>query len=144
MQRLVEETGEEGNFSAVIASQIATAPYAVTLEGIPRIFEEVEPTTLWEKYARQDRVSRRLRYGLMWWKTRRFTSHLLRQFDGCTVVSQQERANVLSIAPNCQRVVVVPNGVDLDLYKEGRHSLVHSNHLVHIPSNLEEIHSHLY
>jgi glycosyltransferase involved in cell wall biosynthesis len=41
----------------------------------------------------------------------------LHQFDGCTVASQQERENVLSVAPNCRRVVVVPNGIDLDWYK---------------------------
>jgi sugar transferase (PEP-CTERM/EpsH1 system associated) len=117
MQRLVEEAGKGQDFSVAIASQIVTAPYAAALGSVPRIFEEVELTTLWEKYVRQDRVSRRLRYGLMWWKTRRFTAHLLRQFDGCTVVSQQERANVLSIAPDCRRVMVVPNGVDLDRYK---------------------------
>ncbi len=117
MQGLVEHTGREGDFSVVIASEIATAPYAVTLEGLPRILEEVQLATLREQYTSQSRVGRRLRYGLMWWKTRRFTAHLLRQFDGCTVASQQERANVLSIAPNCRRVVVAPNGVDLDRYK---------------------------
>jgi len=117
MQGLVERTRREGDFSVVIASEIATAPYAVTLEGLPRILEEVQLATLREQYTSQSRVGRRLRYGLMWWKTRRFTAHLLRQFDGCTVASQQERANVLSIAPNCRRIVVVPNGVDLDRYK---------------------------
>jgi glycosyltransferase involved in cell wall biosynthesis len=117
MQGLVERIRREGDFSVVIASQLDTAPYAVTLDGLPRVFEEVELATLREQYTSQSRVGRRLRYGLMWWKTRRFTAHLLRQFDGCTVVSQQERANVLSIAPNCRHVVVVPNGVDLDRYK---------------------------
>jgi sugar transferase (PEP-CTERM/EpsH1 system associated) len=117
MQRLVERAGREGDFSVVIASEMATAPYAVTLEDLPRILEELQLATFWEQYTSQSRVGHRLRYGLMWWKTRRFTAHLLRQFDGCTVVSQQERANVLSIAPNCQHVVVVPNGVDLDRYK---------------------------
>jgi sugar transferase (PEP-CTERM/EpsH1 system associated) len=117
MQRLVERTRREGDFSVVIASEIDTAPYAVTLEGLPRISEEVQLATFREQYTSQSRVGLRLRYGLMWWKTRRFTAHLLRQFDGCTVASQQERANVLSIAPSCWRVVVVPNGVDLDQYR---------------------------
>jgi len=117
MQGLVERTRREGDFSVVIASQIDTAPYAATLEGLPRIFEEVELATLREQHTSQSRIGRRLRYGLTWWKTRRFTAHLLRQFDGCTVVSPQERANVLSLVPNCQRVVVVPNGVDLDRYQ---------------------------
>jgi glycosyltransferase involved in cell wall biosynthesis len=117
MQSLVEQAGREQDFSVVIASQIATAPYATTLEGVPRILEEVQLATLREQYTSQSRFGRRLRYGLMWWKTRRFTAHLLHQFDGCTVVSQQERANVLGIAPSCRRVVVVPNGVDLARYK---------------------------
>jgi sugar transferase (PEP-CTERM/EpsH1 system associated) len=117
MQGLVEWIGREGHFSVVIASEIDTAPYAITLRGVPRILEDVELAVLREKRTSQSRVGRRLRYGLMWWKTRRFITHLLRRFDGCTVVSQQERANVLRIAPNCRHVTVVPNGVDLDRYK---------------------------
>ena len=117
MQRAVEQARKEEDFSVVIASEIATAPYAVTLEGLPRILEELQLATFREQYTSQSCVGRRLRYGLTWWKTKRFTAHLLRQFDGCTVASQQERANVLSIAPNYRRVVVVPNGVDLDWYK---------------------------
>jgi sugar transferase (PEP-CTERM/EpsH1 system associated) len=116
MQRLVRQTVEEQDFSVVIASQIDTAPYAAPVKGVPRILEEIELTTPWEKYAREERFGRRLRYGPMWWKTRRFIAHLLRQFDGWTVVSQQERAKVLSIAPGCRRAVVVPNGVDSDRY----------------------------
>jgi sugar transferase (PEP-CTERM/EpsH1 system associated) len=118
MQGWVERIVREGDFSVVIASQLDTAPYAVTLRGLPRVFEEVELATLREKYTSQSHVGRRLRYGLMWWKTRRFTAHLLRQFDGCTVASQQEQINVLSIAPNCRHVMVVPNGVDLDRHKD--------------------------
>jgi glycosyltransferase involved in cell wall biosynthesis len=118
MQGLIERTSRARDFSAVIASEITTAPYAVTLEGLPRILEEVQLATLREQYTNPSRFGRRLRYGFMWWKNRRFIAHLLRQFDGCTVASQQERANVLSIAPNCQHVVVVPNGVDLDRYKD--------------------------
>jgi sugar transferase (PEP-CTERM/EpsH1 system associated) len=117
MQGLVEQAGKEQDFSVVIASEMDTALYAIKLRRVPRILEDVELAALWEKHTIQSRVDRRLRHGLTWWKTRRFTAHLLRQFDGCTVVSQQERANVLSIAPNCRRVVVVPNGVDLSQYK---------------------------
>jgi sugar transferase (PEP-CTERM/EpsH1 system associated) len=117
MQELVEQARKGQDFSVVIASEFATAPYATRWEEVPRVFEGVQLVTMWEQYTRQSRISRRLRYGLTWWKTKRFTVHLLRQFDGCTVVSEQERANVLSIAPHCRHVVVVPNGVDLDRYK---------------------------
>jgi sugar transferase (PEP-CTERM/EpsH1 system associated) len=116
MQRLVGQVVEEQDFSVIIASQIDTAPYAAPVKGVPGILEEIELTTPWEKYAHQEHIGRRLRYGLMWWKTRRFVARLLRQFDGWTVVSQQERATVLSIAPGCRRAAVVPNGVDPDRY----------------------------
>jgi glycosyltransferase involved in cell wall biosynthesis len=117
MQALVERVSKEENFSVVIASQFDVAPYAARLEGVPMIFEEVELTSLREQYTNQSRISRRLRYGLTWWKTRRFAAYLLRQFDGCTVASPQERANVLDIVPNFRAVGVVPNGVDLDRYE---------------------------
>jgi glycosyltransferase involved in cell wall biosynthesis len=117
MQGLVEQAGKEQDFSVVIASEMDTALYAIKLKRVPRILEDVELAALREKHTTQSRVDVQLRYGLTWWKARRFTVHLLHQFDGCTVVSQQERANVLSIAPNCQPVVVVPNGVDLSQYK---------------------------
>lgn len=117
MQESVARARRENDLSIVIASQIYTAPYAVALEGLPRVFEEVELTVLREKYTTRSRADHRLRYGLMWWKTKRFTAHLVRQFDGCTVVSQQEKANVLSITPQCRHVLVVPNGIDPEQYK---------------------------
>ncbi len=118
MRKLAQQAKQALDFSAVIASQIITAPYAVALDrDTPRIFEEVELTTFQEKYTHQSHPGYRMRYGLMWWKTKQFTTRMLGQFDGCTVVSQQERANVLSIAPNCRNVAMVPNGVDLDWYK---------------------------
>jgi glycosyltransferase involved in cell wall biosynthesis len=116
MQQLVEQAANTGQFSAVIASQIDTAPYAAPLKDLPAIFEEVELTVFREKHLRQRQPAARLRYGLMWWKTQRFTAQLLGQFDGCTVVSEQERTNVLRIAPHCPHVTVVPNGVTLERY----------------------------
>jgi len=122
MQETVERLWEEEDFSLVIASQSVTAPYAATLKDVPKVFEEIELTTLQEQYTRQSDVLHRLRYGLMWWKTRRFMARLLCQFDGCTVVSPQERANVLDIVgatcfSNPSSLTVVPNGVDLERYE---------------------------
>jgi glycosyltransferase involved in cell wall biosynthesis len=117
MQASVEQAMIETDVSVVVASQMDAAPYAAALRNVPRVFEELELTVLQEKYTSQSRVDRRLRYGLMWWKTERFVRQLVSQFDGCTVASQQERANVLRVAPNCQRLAVIPNGVDLGQYE---------------------------
>jgi len=117
MKRLVEQAQGRQDLSVVVASQVDVAPYATILREVPRILEEVELAVSRDKYRNESRVDRRVRHGLTWWKTRRFVAPLLRQFDGCTVVSQQERANVLSIVPDHRHVEVVPNGVDLDHYR---------------------------
>jgi glycosyltransferase involved in cell wall biosynthesis len=55
----------------------------------------------------------RLRRNLTWWKHARYVADLLRQHDGCTVVSEREYGLVKQIAPESLKVRVVPNGVDL-------------------------------
>ena len=116
MADLVGVTIEKHPFSLVIASEMTTVPYVAALAGVPKVFEDLELTVLREKYTSQLDVFHRLRYGLMWWKTARFVSHLLGRFDGCTVVSEQELDNVLAILPDCSNVAVIPNGVDLASY----------------------------
>jgi glycosyltransferase involved in cell wall biosynthesis len=110
MAALVEAAARE-RFDVVLVSEIDAAPYAMAIAGTPRILEDLELTVVREKFETQKRLDRRLRYGLTWWKTRRFTARLLRQFDGCTVVSEGEREDVRRIAPAGCPVVVVPNGV---------------------------------
>lgn len=116
MSRMVERVTEREQFDVVVASEIDMAPYATAVDVRPRILEDLELTVLREKFETQTQFHRRLRYGLMWWKTRRFTARLLRQFDGCTVVSEGERLDVRRIAPASCPVVVVPNGVDVADY----------------------------
>jgi glycosyltransferase involved in cell wall biosynthesis len=116
MQRRVEETGRDRPPDVVIASQLDMAPYAVMLSTVPKILEEVELTVLYEKYAGQRHPLKRLRKGLMWWKSARYVADLLRAFDGCTVVSEQEREQVLRVLPGYRHVSVVPNGVDTAHY----------------------------
>jgi glycosyltransferase involved in cell wall biosynthesis len=116
MQRRVEEAGRDRSPDVVIASQLDMAPYALALSTVPKILEEVELTVLHEKYTRQRHPLKRLRNGLMWWKSSRYIAHLLRTFDGCTVVSEQERQQVLRVSPHYNCVAVVPNGVDTGHY----------------------------
>ncbi len=113
MQALVKRAGREGEVERVIASQIDMAPYALTLPGTPRIFEELELTGLYENFIRQRSLWHRLRQGLMWRKTARYAAGLLRAFDGCTVVSEAERERVRAVRPGYRPVAVIPNGVDV-------------------------------
>jgi glycosyltransferase involved in cell wall biosynthesis len=52
----------------------------------------------------------------MWWKSSHYVAGLLHAFDGCTVVSEQERERVLQVLPGYSRINIVPNGVDTAHY----------------------------
>lgn len=115
METLVRETVERKYFDLILASQVSTAPYVQEIDSARKVFEEVELTVIREQFASQTNLARRLRFGLTWWKKMRFTANLLKRFDACTVVSEQERAHVLECVPG-HPVTVIPNGVDLDWY----------------------------
>lgn len=100
-------------YDLVIASQMHMASYAMLIQHTPRLLEELEIATLYEQFHSAQRLRSRLRYGLTWWKTRRYVAHLLRQFDGATVVSERELELVRPLAPAHMRLAVVPNGVDV-------------------------------
>jgi glycosyltransferase involved in cell wall biosynthesis len=116
MLRQVEGVGRDRSPDLVIASQLDMAPYAMALPTVPKILEEVELTVLHEKYVGQRHPLKRLRTWLMWQKSARYVAGLLRAFDGCTVVSEQERGQVLRVFPGYDRVSIVPNGVDTTYY----------------------------
>jgi glycosyltransferase involved in cell wall biosynthesis len=101
------------HYDVVLTLQMHMAPYALLAEGIPRVLEELELTSLYEQYACETRPARRLRYWLTWWKARRYARGLLRAFTTTTVVSEAERALVAQHVMRDAPIVVIPNGVDL-------------------------------
>lgn len=116
MQRLVERAGLSHSFDVVVASQMGTAPYAMALPGTPKVLEEVELTTVYERFSKEHSPRGRLRAWLTWWKLSHYAADLLRAFDGCTVVSERERELVLQVLPDYHPIAVVPNGVDVAYY----------------------------
>lgn len=100
-------------FDVGLASEIDSVPYLLPVRGLPRCVDELQVGVIRDRYLTQRQAGRRLRAGLTWWKTGRYVRRFLAQYAGCTVASEQERANILAVAPQARRVVVVPNGVDL-------------------------------
>jgi glycosyltransferase involved in cell wall biosynthesis len=112
MHALVERASMENSFDVVIASQIDSAPYALLLPDTPRVLEELAVS--YERFACQRSLVPRARYRLTWWKLSQYVPRLLRQFEGCTVVSDREVSLVKGTAPEYDALAVVPNGVDLE------------------------------
>jgi glycosyltransferase involved in cell wall biosynthesis len=86
----------------------------------------------------------RLRRSLAWQKHARYVASILQQFDGCTVVSEQELALVKEIAPFLAATVVVPNGVDVsqmsgDFGEPQPNSMIYSGALSY-SANLDAMH----
>jgi hypothetical protein len=96
----------------VIAGEIDMAPYAQAVQGIPRVFEELE---LGLRMASASGEGAGLRDSLSLWKLRRYVRTTLADFAACTVVSAHEEALMRTVAPDYGgRVAVIPNGVTLE------------------------------
>jgi glycosyltransferase involved in cell wall biosynthesis len=116
MQRLIEQAQRVRAFDVAIASQIDTAPYVTALPGMPKILEEMELTTLYERLSKERHPVKKLRKWSTWWKLSRYVTDLLRASDGCTVVSERERERILQVSPGYRSIAIVPNGVDVAHY----------------------------
>jgi len=117
MSQAVQAELSRGHYDVLVASQRRMAPYAVPISGLPKVWEEVETTLLREASLREHSPLRRLRRELTWAKERAHIRRMVRHFDACTVVSRQEGKQLRVIAPHVARLVVIPNGVDLNHYQ---------------------------
>jgi len=116
MRDLVTAEIGASRFDLGIAFQFDTARYLLGFENLPRVLEEVELADMRDNVTRASNSFRRFRYRPTEWKTRRFVNRLLREFDFCTVVSQQENNILRTIAPDYASVAVIPNGTDVSFY----------------------------
>ncbi len=120
METLVRKELAEGGFDVVLAFALGpsggTAIYVQEIEGIPRVIEDLEISIIKDRIAIQPRWYQRARLRLTWWKLRNYIARLLNSVDGCTVVSEKERDNLLDILPDYEPLEVISNSVDLPLY----------------------------
>ena len=111
----VRQLCQERTFDLILASQLPSAMYVRSLEGVPKILDEVESGLFLDQVRMASGPIRRARRAMMWWKYARFMRGLLAAFDACTVVSEEEAQILRRIAPGA-RVAVIPNGIDLGRY----------------------------
>lgn len=117
MAQRVQSVAERFMPDLVIASEVDMAPYARWAPGAKRLWEEIELAALYGAIGRAANSVTRYRRALTWWKQAHYVARLLRRFDGCTVVSEQEAQLLRQIAQAPIPVQVVPNGVDLAHYQ---------------------------
>jgi polysaccharide biosynthesis protein PslH len=130
MQKFIEEADCSASYDVVISSQLDMAAYTHPWHSSPKIFEEIELTTLYEKFSLEHNPFVRTRRYFMWLKYKQYVNNLLKCFKSSTVVSELERRRVQLIAPEYKNVEVVPNGIDTT-YLSGDFGELEPNSLVY-------------
>ncbi len=106
----------------IVASEIGPATgmshYALQTPSRPRLVEDLELLALQDRWRSSRQLRDRLTWGLRWWKTTNYVRKLLREFDGCTVASQEEQDCLTGITGAANSGVIIPNGVEPDFYRD--------------------------
>jgi glycosyltransferase involved in cell wall biosynthesis len=116
MADCVAEVADAWQPDAVFALTYITAPYALQVNAPARIFDldNLHSVMLHEAYQQAAGPAERLRRYLAYWKFRRYEHDLIRRFDLSLVTSiRDEQFLYATFPPARNRLVVIPNGVDL-------------------------------
>ena len=122
MADLVRKTALEWGADCVAAQQFVMAPYAMKINGVPKILDLdfLMARVLYEDFIAERRWLARMRKWMAYKKFEHYEKSLCEQFDGCFVVSDEDAAGIQRmIARGEERVKVIPNGVDLSHYRLG-------------------------
>jgi glycosyltransferase involved in cell wall biosynthesis len=116
MARAICDARERERPDLVIASQLQLVPYALSIEGIPAVLEELELTTFRDAVRRAGPIGSRVRASLTWLKLTDYLRRVLPRFAACTVASPAEQAILRQALPEYHAVSVIPNALDLSRY----------------------------
>jgi glycosyltransferase involved in cell wall biosynthesis len=120
MSDLIQHTQNIDKFDVAHVEHLRGAELWRTANGVPTVFDSVDSITLlFERVRRagptwRSRLMARLDLG----RTRHYEARLLERYARVLVTSPQDRAALaeLAAAPDGHRLIVVPNGVDLDYF----------------------------
>ena len=118
MNERIQDEIAHGNHDLIIASQIYMAAYLDKPRNIPAIFEEVEIGVFEDAVASSTSLPSKFRHRLTLTKMEAYYRNLFRHFSACTVVSNNEKKMLNGMVPGYNPIEVIPNGVDLDFYRE--------------------------
>jgi len=113
----VDELTSKNHYDLVIASEIDMGIYGLKIKDAKKVLEELEVTKILVPYRKEANLLKKLRTGLTWWKLSGYVRRLLKEYDGCTVVSEQEKQALGAISPD-MKPAVIPNGVDCAYYRQ--------------------------
>lgn len=118
MHSVIYQKVKQNNYNLTIASEVDMAQYGLHLPMV-KILEDIELTPLLDQAKTEKNPFKKVRHILMWKKWLRYISTNLREYNGCTVVSEPECLLVGSLLRKHKintPVRIIPNGVDTSCY----------------------------
>lgn len=119
MQETIDRLLDARHWDLIVASELGVAPYAATIQGIPKILDDIEIGVFADR-LHHTRGRTRLRHQLTYWKLRQYLKQQLPHFNAWTVVSQVEIDHLKAMGIEMAGGAVIPNGVDYQLYRNVR------------------------
>ena len=121
MANLIRRVQSEAAFDVVHVEHLRGAELSQAVKGVPIVFDSVDSITLLFEHVRRSGPTWRSRMmaGLDLARTRRYEGHLLERYRRVLVTSPCDRDALarISTTPDVDgRLVVLPNGVDLDYF----------------------------
>ncbi len=107
-------------FDLVVASELSMAAYRPYFKHVPAIFEDLEIGLTLEGSPRRSDWRNQFRHALTRFKLRFYLRRLLQSFPAITVVSNQEKDLVQRNFPKVKNILVIPNCINLDDYRDIR------------------------
>ncbi len=121
MTALIRQTQAEETFDVVHVEHLRGAELSRAVNGVPTVFDSVDSITLLFERARHSGPTWRSRLlaRLDLARTRRYEGRLLERYSRVLVTSPQDREALAELSTGQDvdgRLVVLPNGVDLDYF----------------------------
>ncbi|NIO71689.1 MAG: glycosyltransferase [Anaerolineae bacterium] len=124
MQRLIGRVLKEEQFDIVHVEHLRGAHFGTALAGVPKVYDSVHCISLLFEKALHSAPSLASRFiaRLELGRTRRYEGRLISQYDKVLVTSPQDKEALLELDGRSheqdqeKRIVVLPNGVDLEYF----------------------------
>jgi sugar transferase (PEP-CTERM/EpsH1 system associated) len=122
MSALIQRTLAGTDFDVLHVEHLRGAELSRAVNGMPIVFDAVDSIALLFEQARQSGPTwrSRLMAGLDLSRTRHYEGHLLERYERVLVTSPQDRESLVRLSSRQDlddRLVVLPNGVDLDYFQ---------------------------
>lgn len=116
MAHCIQDTLLRETFDLIVASELGTAIYGKYFRDYPAIIEDLEIGVLYEEFTQAKSNWHKFRSGLTWEKHRRYVARLLKNFELCTVVSENDKELLSNFMKDFQSIEIIPNFINLTDY----------------------------